>query len=182
MAYPTSLDNLNASKTNDTLALNDHATHHNALATAINAIEAELGLSPSGSAATVAALLVDLVTSTELSEAADAALASANAYTDAAATTAVKTGTSYTPALGDQLNVIIELTNAGLVTVTLPNAVFAANAQIECVALGAAGAVFVAGSGASVAAPGGNLDLPQNCSAIARYRGTGAWLLSGALS
>ena len=57
MAYPTTLDNLATNKTDSTVAAGDHAAHHDALATAVNAIEAELGTTPRGSFASVAARL-----------------------------------------------------------------------------------------------------------------------------
>lgn len=57
MAYPASLDNLATNKTNPMFQVDDHAEHHNAMATAINAVEAELGLDPSGDDSTVRARL-----------------------------------------------------------------------------------------------------------------------------
>lgn len=57
MTYPTTLDNISADKTNATSIKDDHAGHHNALANAVNAIEAELGTSPSASYADVKARL-----------------------------------------------------------------------------------------------------------------------------
>jgi hypothetical protein len=49
--YPSALDNdttLPVDKTDDTLTATDHPAHHNNLATAVRAIEAELGTDPSG--------------------------------------------------------------------------------------------------------------------------------------
>lgn len=57
MAYPNSHDNLATNKTDATTASTDHPGHHNSLASAINAIETELGLTPKGSEASVAARL-----------------------------------------------------------------------------------------------------------------------------
>lgn len=61
MAYPSSLDNLkddfDGSDQSDVV---DHAGMHNEERVAINAIQAELGVSPSGAAATVADLLRSL--------------------------------------------------------------------------------------------------------------------------
>jgi hypothetical protein len=42
-SFPGALDNIPANKTNATVSLNDHATHHNDLADAVNAVEAALG-------------------------------------------------------------------------------------------------------------------------------------------
>jgi hypothetical protein len=54
-AYPAALDTLAKNKTDATTTATDHAAHHNDLADAANKIEAELGVDPSGSFATVAA-------------------------------------------------------------------------------------------------------------------------------
>jgi len=55
--YPNSLSSLATGKTNATLTVNDHPAHHNSLAEEVNAIEAELGVTPSASYATVKARL-----------------------------------------------------------------------------------------------------------------------------
>ena len=47
--YPAALDTLATNKTDATPSTTDHAAHHNDLADAINKIEAELGVDPSGS-------------------------------------------------------------------------------------------------------------------------------------
>jgi microcystin-dependent protein len=53
--FPGALDDLSpAGKTNSTPAVDDHPAHHNLLADATEKIENELGVNPSGSAATVA--------------------------------------------------------------------------------------------------------------------------------
>lgn len=54
-AYPGGLDSFATNKSNATSTSNDHPTHHNDLADAVNKIEAELGITPSGASATVAA-------------------------------------------------------------------------------------------------------------------------------
>lgn len=53
--YPGTLDTLATNKANATATTTDHPAHHNDLADAVNKIEAELGVTPSGAAATVAA-------------------------------------------------------------------------------------------------------------------------------
>lgn len=53
--YPTGLDSLATNKTNNTTSSADHPQHHNDLADAVNKVEAELGINPSGTDATVAA-------------------------------------------------------------------------------------------------------------------------------
>lgn len=52
--YPGALDAFATDKTNATVAEDDHPGHHNDLADAVNKIEAELGVNPSGAAASVA--------------------------------------------------------------------------------------------------------------------------------
>lgn len=55
--YPGALDSFATNKTDGTATTGDHAPHHNDLADAINKIEAELGVDPKGTYATVAARL-----------------------------------------------------------------------------------------------------------------------------
>ena len=125
----------------------------------------------------------ELLSQGEVQELVDSGVDSANAYTDAPTTTNVQTGTSYTPVDGDQLNIIVELTNNSEVTITLPDEpTFEEGAQIEFCALGIAGATFVAGSGATVDSAGGLVDLEQDCYATARHRGGGQWHLAGQLA
>lgn len=52
-AYPGGLDSFVTNLANATATANTHPTHHNDLADAVNKIEAELGVTPSGAAATV---------------------------------------------------------------------------------------------------------------------------------
>lgn len=56
-AYPGGLDTFATNKVNATATTTDHPTHHNDLADAVNKIEAELGVAPSGPHATVVARL-----------------------------------------------------------------------------------------------------------------------------
>ena len=42
--YPGALDSIAANKTNATVAIDDHAPHHNDLADAINAVQTALGV------------------------------------------------------------------------------------------------------------------------------------------
>ena len=58
--YPSALDTLATDKANETPTADDHKSHHNDLADAVNKVEAELGLSPSGAEATVSARLTGL--------------------------------------------------------------------------------------------------------------------------
>lgn len=83
MAYPTSLDNLPTNRVDGLDAGDDtpgstnvgtHAADHNSANGAINAIEAELGLEPSGASATVRARLDALDTTVAAKQAGDADL------------------------------------------------------------------------------------------------------------
>jgi len=62
--YPGALDALTKNKADATVAATDHPAHHNDLADAVNKIEAELGVLPKGTAASVAARLALLQTAT----------------------------------------------------------------------------------------------------------------------
>lgn len=55
--YPTTLDTLATNKADLTATATDHPNHHNDVADAVNKIEAELGLIPKGTFASVAARL-----------------------------------------------------------------------------------------------------------------------------
>lgn len=59
--YPASIDALATNKSDSTAMATDHATHHNDLADAVNKIEGELGVNPSGASATVKARLDTLL-------------------------------------------------------------------------------------------------------------------------
>jgi len=64
-SYPNALDTLATTKADATVMATDHPAHHNNLADAVNKIEAELGVSPKGSAATVAAAVAALIPLTQ---------------------------------------------------------------------------------------------------------------------
>lgn len=57
-AYPGALDALATNMTNASPLTNVHPAHHNDMADAINKIEAELGVNPSGTFATLLARIV----------------------------------------------------------------------------------------------------------------------------
>lgn len=59
-AYPGGLDTFATNKADATVTATDHPGHHNDLADAVNKIEAELGINPSGASATVLARLAVL--------------------------------------------------------------------------------------------------------------------------
>lgn len=60
--YPGALDNIDSNKTNPTVSFNDHPDHHNLMADAINALQAEMGLDPAGSETDVADRLTAIET------------------------------------------------------------------------------------------------------------------------
>lgn len=116
MAYPTSLDELTDGVPSDgaapTTALDNatypHDDHHRALATAVEAVEAELGTDPSGASATVAARITATETvanaaavkASNLSDLTSASTARTNLGLGDAATLSVGT-TAGTVAAGD---------------------------------------------------------------------------------
>lgn len=65
--YPGALDTLATNKADGTATLTDHKDHHNDLADAVNKIEAELGIEPSGAFSTVVARLNDGIYKSTLS-------------------------------------------------------------------------------------------------------------------
>jgi hypothetical protein len=60
-SYPGALDNLATTRADDTPMFTTHANDHNDANDALNKIEAELGINPSGTSATVAARLTAIV-------------------------------------------------------------------------------------------------------------------------
>jgi hypothetical protein len=55
--YPNELDGLPTDKANGTIAKDDHAENHNEANSAVNAVQAVLGIKPQGGSATVVARL-----------------------------------------------------------------------------------------------------------------------------
>lgn len=76
--FPTALSSLAINKSDATTAAGDHAAHHNAMADEINAIEAELGVNPSGSFTTAAARFGATSTVRKTADLANATTALAN--------------------------------------------------------------------------------------------------------
>lgn len=83
-AYPGALDTLATDKTGES-SMAGHAVAHNDLADAINKIEAELGVNPSGAAATVVARLNDISGSSSVLNVQDFGAVGDNTTDDAAA-------------------------------------------------------------------------------------------------
>lgn len=77
--YPGALDTFATNKANGTVTATDHPGHHNDLADAVNKIEAELGINPSGASATLVARLGLLASSTVIRKAADETVTSSAA-------------------------------------------------------------------------------------------------------
>lgn len=94
-----------------------------------------------------------------------------------------QTGTTYTPVLSDEQK-LVTLSNAGAITVTLPqdsDVAFPVGGQIHFTQLGAGAVTFAAGTGATVNAIAlGVSDQYGTVTAIKRAADT--WLLVGALA
>jgi hypothetical protein len=131
--------------------------------------------------AAIAALDLEGVSQGEIQTLIDDSIEASEATTAENPEQNVQTGTTYTAVEADAGNFIVMLTNNSEVTVTLPSDL-TENDQIEFAAMGTAGATFVAGAGATVTAPGGLVDLPQNCRCTAWHLGAGEWLLAGPLA
>lgn len=167
-AYPGALDNFPTTRVDETPMATTHAADHDNANDAINKIEAELGVNPSGALATVVARLNAVDTSISNLEAAP----SLN----------TQTGTSYTLVAADA-NKIVGMNNASANTVTVPrNAVtaFPIGTTIVLRQVGA-GQTTVQGDGTSVIHSRGNfLKLAgQYAYATLIKVATDTWELSG---
>jgi hypothetical protein len=94
------------------------------------------------------------------------------------------TGTAYTPVVADE-NTMITLSNAGAITVTLPQnsvAAFPIGAEIDFVWLGVGQPTFVAGTGATIVSTPGLKLTDRYSVATAKKISTNGWLLLGRLS
>src|SRR5262245_54276397 len=65
MPYPAELDGIQAGKSNQTLMKDDHAAHHNQLASGVNSVQNILGINPQGSYATVSARIAAAAAGTQ---------------------------------------------------------------------------------------------------------------------
>lgn len=178
MAYPTSLDNLPANKTNATTSSTDHPDHHNDLATAINAIEVELGLTPSSTSTTVATRFAAVLQAIDDGD--DATLLAANTYTDGPAT--VNTRAAPFTLNAADLGAMVSITGSG--TITLPAGLGQPGDSIGLCRT-ASGVPTLATSGAAVIHSGGAelRDIsPQWARATLFQLSTNLWQLSGGLA
>lgn len=71
-----------------------------------------------------------------------------------------QSGTTYTLALGD-VNSLVQTSNAGAVTVTVPPSVFSAGNQINLQQIGAGQVTFAAGSGVTITSTGATAAAPK---------------------
>lgn len=160
-AFPGGLDNFATNRTDGTAMVTTHPADHNDANDALNKIEAELGINPSGSYSTVLARLDALTTSI-------------------AATT--QSGTTYTLALADA-GTVVELTSASAVTVTVPpnaSIAFPTGSLVGLLQYGAGQVTVAPGSGVTLRSPGGKLKSAAQYSAIwLRKRATNEWVVSG---
>lgn len=165
MSYPTSLDALNTIHA-DGVGEVIHAADINALAAATTAIEAELGLLPKGTAASVAARFTNL-------------------ETIPFGTASTQSGTTYTLVLTDA-GKMIEFTNAAAVTITIPlnsSVAFAVGTVIEFVQASTGTLTIVGAGGVTLDSPGGSLTSSAQWATITlRKRAADEWTVNGELA
>jgi hypothetical protein len=161
--YPSTLDAFATNRTDATAMATTHAADHNNENDAINKIEAELGINPKDTYATVAARLVGLATLVP-------------------ATT--QAGTTYTLALADA-GTVVEFTAATAVALTVPtNATIAFPiGSIVGILQYGAGQVTVSGAGVTFRSSGSKVKTTAQYSSVwLRKRATNEWVLSGDLT
>ena len=103
---------------------------------------------------------------------------------DGAQTINAQTGTTYTPVATDA-GKLVTLSNAGAITVTLPqdsSLTFAIGKRIDFAVIGAGMATFTAGAGATVNATPSAVTRAQYSSVSAIKRAANTWLLVGDLA
>lgn len=162
-SYPTGLDTFPTNRADGTAMATTHADDHNDHSDALNKIEAELGISPSGAAATVTARIVELAT---------------------LVTATTQAGTTYTLALADA-GTVVECSSATAVALTVPtnaSVAFPIGSVVLLLQRGA-GQVTVSGAGVTFLSPGNKLKTTSQYSTISlRKRATNEWVLSGDLA
>ena len=95
-----------------------------------------------------------------------------------------QTGTTYTPVLGDE-NLMVTLSNAAAITVTLPqnsSVAFPIGAEVDFLWLGAGQPTFAAGTGATAVATPGLKLRTQYSAATAKKISTNGWVVIGDMS
>jgi hypothetical protein len=95
-----------------------------------------------------------------------------------------QTGTTYTPVIGDE-NLMVTLSNASAITVTLPQnsaAAFPVGAEVDFLWLGVGQPTFAAGTGATVNGTPGLKLRAQYSAATAKKISTNGWVIIGDLS
>ena len=158
--YPGTLDAFATNRTDATTMATTHALDHNNENDAINKIEAELGIAPSGSFSTVLARL-DALTSL------------------VPATT--QSGTTYTLALANA-GTVVEFTAATAVALTVPtnaSVAFPVGSIVGILQYGA-GQVTISGAGVTFRSAGAKLKTTAQYSSVwLRKRATDEWVVSG---
>lgn len=71
-----------------------------------------------------------------------------------------QTGTSYTLVIGDK-DKLVQASNAGAITITVPPSVFSANDQISIAQTGAGQVTFAQGAGVTITSNGGTSSAPK---------------------
>ena len=95
-----------------------------------------------------------------------------------------QTGTTYTPVVGDE-NLMVTLSNAAAITVTLPQnsaAAFPVGAEVDFLWLGVGQPTFAAGTGATIAGTPGVKLRAQYSAATAKKISTNGWVVIGDLA
>ena len=108
----------------------------------------------------------------------------ATTYAPIRRTLNAQTGTTYTPVVGDE-NLMVTLSNAAAITVTLPQnstAAFPIGAEVDFLWLGVGQPTFAAGSGATANGTPGLKLRAQYSAATAKKISTNGWVIIGDLS
>lgn len=162
--YPATLDAFATNRTDATVMATTHALDHNNENDAINKIEAELGINPSGSYSTVLARLDGLATLVPSSTSA---------------------ATAYTLVLGDA-GQVKEFTAATAVTVTVPSnaaVAFPLYTIIGLLQYGAGQVTITKPGGVTLVSAGAKLKTTVQYSSVwLRKRAIDEWVVSGDLT
>lgn len=165
------------------------------IADAIATVQTELGTTPSGASATVAArftsIIADIATAQADADAAGSAASAAQADATAALAAAAPTITAntqtddYTLVLGDA-GKVIEMNKASAVVLTVPanaDVAFPVGTVLEVCALGAGTVTIDPAAGVTIRSAGSLYDIAgQYGTASLRKRATNEWVLAGLLA
>lgn len=155
-AYPAGIDSFPTNRIDGTIMATTHAADHNNENDAINKIESELGINPSGTYTTILERLSIVAQNIQVA--------------------------SYTLVLADSEKVV-EMNIATANNLTIPSnssVAFPIGSIIEVWQRGVGQVTFVAAAGVTIRSPGGKMKLTgQYSSASLRKRATDEWALVG---